>query len=183
MSSLQQGFSLAPLRQRKQPINSLRGCLPPPPQLYLPLPPNPSICCSDSQLPSCGQLSPWVHLIRYHFVFEEKLVSGPGPGEADSASANCQPCTISLILPWESQVIPLQRVSYQTAAIRTLWRHRQQIPGFVGPGPCPEHSSAILLKGRWSCLPFLIRLIIFLVTTARCCELPLQRKGGGGIPI
>lgn len=72
----------------------------------------------------------------------------PDPGEADPASANCQPCAVSLILSREAQVILLQSVSHQTAATGILWRHIQQSSRLSGTRDLPEHSSAILLKGQ-----------------------------------
>lgn len=124
------------------------GLPPPPPQLYLP-------AASKSQhlLPkqSAAKLCPSlsrVHLICCHFVFEEKPLSVLGPGKAGPASANCQPCAVPLVLPWESQVIllHLQSVPYQAAAMGTLWRHRQQTPGSGGPGAAL--SSALQFCGQ-----------------------------------
>lgn len=72
----------------------------------------------------------------------------PASREADPASANWQPCAVSLILSREAQVILLQSVSHQTAATGILWRHRQQSSRLSGTRGLPEHSSAVLFKGQ-----------------------------------
>lgn len=162
-SSLQQGVSCPPPPAEETAIahelfeglpSTFSPALPPQPA---PPPQSQHLLPRQSAAKLCPSLSP-VHLICCHFVCEEKPLSVLGPGEAGPTSANCQPRAISLLLPWESQVIPfqLQSVPSQTAAMGTLWRHREQTPGSVGPGAGPGLSSAILWTGRPSCVPFSI---------------------------
>lgn len=120
----QQWSSPAPFHQRKPSISSGRGC--PPPclsQLGFTPPLNTSICCPDSQLPSCAPVSPHGSFDMLPFCSRKKKpVSLPGNGAADPASASCQLCFISHPGPGVPGD-PVTDVSHQAAAIRTQQRH------------------------------------------------------------
>lgn len=101
-------------------------------QLGFTPPLNTSICCPDSQLPSCAPVSPRGSFDMLPFCSRKKKpVSLPGNGAADPASASCQLCFISHPGPGVPGD-PVTDVSHQAAAIRTQQRHGRQNSRLLG---------------------------------------------------
>lgn len=104
-------FTAPHCQQRKPPISSVRGC-----------PPSPSSTSPHLQtqhlLPrqSAAKLCPSLSLASFDTLplcFGRKASISAGPQGGRFASANCQLCSVSLVLLWGSQVIPLQSLTRQ----------------------------------------------------------------------
>lgn len=124
------------------------GLPPPPPQLYLPTPPQ--IPASVAQTVSCQavpkSLPGSLDMLPLCFGRKAAISSGPRGGRSCLCQlpAVCRLSRLALGVPGDP--LHLQSVPYQAAATGTLWRHRQQTPGSGGPGAAL--SSALQFCGQ-----------------------------------
>lgn len=132
----QQWSSPAHFRQRKPSISSGRGCPPPCPSSASPHPYT-SICCPDSQLPSCAPVSPCGSFDTLPFCSREKSQYQCWVMGRQTLPLPTARCVSSRILPQGSQAIPLPMSLTRQLGLGLSRGTDSKTPGFLGTWAMP----------------------------------------------